>query len=342
MLFKSLAVTAALVSLATIPVKGADFQVIVGGTGVIAYTPNQVNANVGDTVTFTFKTKNHTVTQSTLQNPCQEMGNGFDSGFMPVSDDNEANLPTAQFTVQDTNPVWAYCRQASHCQQGMVFAINPGSDFAAFQAAATGGANSSNPYSTSTSTATASAASTSATTTGTDHFVVVGGPNQLFYSPSNISANVGDTITFQFQVKNHTVTQSSFATPCRSLTLTSTSGQVGFDSGFMPVAAGSTTFPTYTITVNDTNPIWAYCRQAGHCGSGMVFSANANENSPNNFAAFQAAAKSQNGTSTSSSSAVSASSTVSGSHANGAMPTFAGRGAGIAIGLVGIAFGLML
>ena len=75
----------------------------------------------------------------------------------------------------------------------------------------------------------------------------------------------------------------------------------------------------------------------------MVFSANANENSPNNFAAFQAAAKAQNGTSsTASSSAVSASSTVSGSHANGAMPMFAGRGAGIAIGLVGIAFGLML
>lgn len=45
MLFKSLAVTAALVSLATIPVKGADFQVIVGGTGVIAYTPNQVVRN---------------------------------------------------------------------------------------------------------------------------------------------------------------------------------------------------------------------------------------------------------------------------------------------------------
>lgn len=55
--------------------------------------------------------------------------------------------------------------------------------------------------------------------------------------------------------------QSSFATPCRSLTSTSTSGQVGFDSGFMPVADGVTTFPTWNITVNDTTPIWAYCRQ---------------------------------------------------------------------------------
>lgn len=42
MMFKTLAATAALVSLAVIPVKGADHQVVVGGTGVIAYTPNQV------------------------------------------------------------------------------------------------------------------------------------------------------------------------------------------------------------------------------------------------------------------------------------------------------------
>jgi plastocyanin len=347
MLFKTLAVTAALVSLAVIPVKGTDYQVVVGGTGVLAYTPNQVNAAVGDTVTFTFKTKNHTVTQSTLQDPCQAMSSGFDSGFIPVSDDNAANLPTAQFTVQDTNPVWAYCRQANHCQQGMVFAINPGNNFAAFQAAATGGANSTTTnatgYSTATATASAAYPSATTTTTGTNHVVTVGGPNQLFYSPSNISANVGDTITFQFQVKNHTVTQSSFATPCRSLTLTSTSGQVGFDSGFMPVAADATTFPNYTISVNDTNPIWAYCRQTGHCGSGMVFSVNAVESGPNNFAAFQAAAKVQNGTSsTASSSAAGASSTLSGKDANGATPTFAGRGAGIAIGLVGVAFALML
>jgi hypothetical protein len=55
--------------------------------------------------------------------------------------------------------------------------------------------------------------------------------------------------------------QSSFATPCRALTLTSTSGQVGFDSGFMPVADDATTFPTWNLTVNDTSPIWAYCKQ---------------------------------------------------------------------------------
>lgn len=61
----------------------------------------------------------------------------------------------------------------------------------------------------------------------------------------------------------------------------------------MPVAAGTTSgFPTYTITVNDTKPIWAYCQQKGppvHCASGMVFSANAPLEG-NTFDAFKAAA----------------------------------------------------
>jgi plastocyanin len=39
------------------------------------------------------------------------------------------------------------------------------------------------------------------------HQVVVGGPNKLYYDPSNITAQVGDVIQFQFQQKNHTVTQ---------------------------------------------------------------------------------------------------------------------------------------
>lgn len=59
----------------------------------------------------------------------------------------------------------------------------------------------------------------------------------------------------------------------------------------MPVSANATTFPTYTIQVNDTSPIWAYCRQIGHCGDGMVFAANANESSANTFEAFEANAK---------------------------------------------------
>jgi plastocyanin len=164
---------------------------------------------------------------------------------IPVPDSATSGFPLAEFSVVNSNPIWVYCRQGNHCQQGMVFAINPGEKFAAFQAAATGGtappASSATSVSsqppTTTSATTTSAATTSAATapsstpSGVDHKVIVGGPNILSYSPSNITAQVGDTITFEFHQKNHTITASSFDAPCRALALTSTTGQVGFDSG---------------------------------------------------------------------------------------------------------------
>ncbi len=66
----------------------------------------------------------------------------------------------------------------------------------------------------------------------------------------------------------------------------------------MFVADNATTFPSFTLQINDTTPVWGYCRQQGHCGMGMVFSINAVETGPNNFAAFQAKAKTLNGTTT--------------------------------------------
>ncbi|KDR81499.1 hypothetical protein GALMADRAFT_276281 [Galerina marginata CBS 339.88] len=287
--------------LGTVPISlSATFDVVVGGPGVLKFNPSFVNANVGDVVRFTFQQKNHTASQSTFDRPCSLAPGGFDTGFIPVSD-NATSFPVAELPISNANPIWVYCRQANHCQQGMVFAVNPGDKFAAFQTAAT--ADGAPPYtapptsvtSSATSAATSSVAAPSSTS-GTDHRVIVGGPNILAYSPSNITAQVGDTITFEFHQKNHTITASSFNTPCRALSLTSTTGDIGFDSGFMPVADAATTFPTYTIRVNDTNPIWAYCRQASHCGQGMVFSANAVESGPKNFSAYQTLAMQQNGT----------------------------------------------
>jgi plastocyanin len=285
---------ASLLCLAATPLAlAAEILVTVGGTGIIAYSPNTVTANVGDTVVFEFHQKNHTVTQSTFDSPCTPLANGFDSGFVPVAANVTSGFTRAVFTVQDTNPVWAYCRQEGHCQQGMVFAINPGTQFAAFQSAATGGASSTTTNGTGyggTGTGTGTGTTTGS---GTNHVVIVGG-TELTYSPSSITAAVGDTITFEFQQKNHTATQSSFSDPCRKLELTSTTGQVGFDSGFMAVAAGTTQFPTFTVTVNDTSPLWVYCRQTGHCGQGMVFAANAPATG-NTFTQFQATAKQLNG-----------------------------------------------
>ncbi|KAF4614819.1 hypothetical protein D9613_002951 [Agrocybe pediades] len=295
-------------------------DVVVGGPGILQYNPPFVNADVGDRIHFIFKEKNHTVTQSTFDNPCTQSVGGFDSGFHPVAS-GATVFPEVLLEVPDLDPIWIFCRQANHCQQGMVFSVNPGDKFAAFQAAAKasgGGATSTGGPAASgiitvtttvtvsgsavpttyTTTTSSSATSSSTPSGGIDHKVIVGGPGVLAYNPSNISAQVGDTITFEFHQKNHTVTASSFDTPCHALSSTSTTGQLGFDSGFMAVADGATEFPTFTIRVNDTNPIWAYCRQANHCGSGMVFAANAVESGPKNFTAFQDLAKQQNGTST--------------------------------------------
>jgi len=380
MLFKTAFLALALNCVLFPIARAAQYNVTVGGPGVLKFDPESVTANAGDVVVFSFRQKNHTVTQSTLDNPCELAENGFDSGFVPVADNNTAGpFPEAQYTVEDSNPVWIFCRQANHCQQGMVFAINPGSNLSAFQAAATGNTtsnstgsasgtsaavastvspaapspvNSSIPASPSVVTVTAtvtlpasalvsassvagsqSGSASPALSTSTDHVVIVGGPNALFFDPANITAEVGDTVTFKFKQTNHTATQSSFADPCVSLTESSTNGEVGFDSGFMPVAADATTFPTYTIQVNNTSSIWAFCKQTNpmsHCGAGMVFSVNAVASGSNNFAAFQEKAIQINGTQTKNST-------------NAAAGTFApGRGAGAAVVLLGISAGIFL
>lgn len=66
-----------------------------------------------------------------------------------------------------------------------------------------------------------------------------------------------------------TVTQSTFATPCKLLE-NATISAVGFNSGFVPVAADATEFPAWTIEITAKAPIWYYCAQGPHCTSGMV------------------------------------------------------------------------
>ncbi|KIO32586.1 hypothetical protein M407DRAFT_50180, partial [Tulasnella calospora MUT 4182] len=98
-------------------------DVIVGGAAGLVYTPNQVWANKGDYVRFTFQFKNHTVTQSSFEKPCDPLKGGFDSGFMPVGMDDK-NGPTFTIEVKDEYPIWVHCEQIDHCPSGMVFAVN--------------------------------------------------------------------------------------------------------------------------------------------------------------------------------------------------------------------------
>jgi plastocyanin len=293
----------------------AVYDVQVGANGQLAFSPEAIPAQPGDQVVFHFNPKNHTVTQSSFANPCGQKPGGFDSGFEPIMANQ--TQPTFAITVNDTQPIWVYCRQTGHCGQGMVFAVNCGADgsqnsFTNFKNAALAQGAAGYPGSYPTPTTTGSVAPTPSATTGPQVFnVIVGGPNGLVFTPSSIAAQPNDIVTFEFHQKNHTVTQSSFASPCSRL---NANGITGFDSGFFPVGANDTQFPTWNYTVQDTKPVWAYCRQGNHCQSGMVFAINANENSAQNFTAFVNNAKSS-ATSTSTTSA----STPSSTHASSAV-----------------------
>ncbi|THV05892.1 hypothetical protein K435DRAFT_960923 [Dendrothele bispora CBS 962.96] len=330
-----------------------NFDVAVGPNGNLVFYPEYVIAQQGDTVNFVFHPKNHTVTQSSFDSPCVPIDGGLNSGFMPVPEGSEGGgLPNWSVTVNDTNPVWLYCQQTnpfSHCGKGMVFAINPPDaysdhSFAAFQAKAvaingTGTTSDSvsvpvlstppaMSWTSATATVTSGTSSWVTTYTSYDgtpqptydpsgpmtHKIIVGDNKQLMYNPMNISASLGDTVVFEFRPKNHTVTQSTFGTPCQPK-------EGGFASGFMPVSENATdSFPTFQITINDTAPIWGYCQQtnpASHCGAGMVFAINAVESGPNNFAAFQALAQAQDGPTSNSTPTPSGSGSGSGNGGNG-------------------------
>lgn len=101
--------------------------------------------------------------------------------------------------------------------------------------------------------------------------VVKVGDGGMKFSPEKVVAEAGDMIQFQFIGGNHTVTQSTFAAPCTPISMSNT-GVQGFHSGFQPADASSAQgmTSTFSVLVNDTKPMWAYCAQGKHCENGMV------------------------------------------------------------------------
>jgi plastocyanin len=96
--------------------------------GTLAFSPNSITAAVGEMVQFQFAPANHTVTQSTFDQPCQPIAlnsnvTGIYSGFMPVAA-SATETPTYTIMINNTTPMWLYCSQAKHCQNGMTMVIN--------------------------------------------------------------------------------------------------------------------------------------------------------------------------------------------------------------------------
>jgi plastocyanin len=99
------------------------------GKNGLKYTPPYITANIGDEVQMNFFALNHTLVQSSFQDPCEPLANGIFAGFQPTSvTKNTTGLvtfKTVKFQVDTKSPLWFYCAQGNHCQQGMTFAINP-------------------------------------------------------------------------------------------------------------------------------------------------------------------------------------------------------------------------
>jgi len=131
-------------TLAVLPLALAvTFEVQVGAGGALEYSPSSIGGVAdGDTINFTFNPKNHTVTQSSFNTPCEPLAGGFSTDFVPVT----SGTTVKSFIVPPgagTKPLWFFCEQTTHCQQGMVFAINAPQDpspnsFSAFKALAMG------------------------------------------------------------------------------------------------------------------------------------------------------------------------------------------------------------
>lgn len=123
-----------------------------------------------------------------------------------------------------------------------------------------GGSSSATPTSTKAS-ATSAAAQTAST--GTVHDVDVG-QNGFTFSPDTLTASKGDTVNFHFFAGDHSVSQSTFDAPCVPAPINP------IYSGFINPTGSGEASTMFSITINDTTPIWLYCSQVTHCQTGMA------------------------------------------------------------------------
>jgi hypothetical protein len=103
--------------------------ITVGAAGKLVFEPSQIYAEVGDLLQFNFLALNHTLTQSSLSNPCTHLG-GFSTGFNQFNPRNISGEFVVQYAVTTLAPQWFFCAQTknvSHCHAGMTFALNPDS-----------------------------------------------------------------------------------------------------------------------------------------------------------------------------------------------------------------------
>ncbi|PNP42257.1 hypothetical protein TGAMA5MH_05939 [Trichoderma gamsii] len=106
---------------------GVTHSVVVGRGG-LHFDPENVVAEIGDTIEWHFQAANHSIAQSDFAHPCKPLADGtsFFAGFNFFTEGTGQNPNVYQITVIDNNPIWYYCPQTkgNHCQMGMVGVVN--------------------------------------------------------------------------------------------------------------------------------------------------------------------------------------------------------------------------
>jgi hypothetical protein len=152
------------------------------------------------------------------------------------------------------------------------------------------------------SASTASESSSTSSAAAQTHTISVGLADHKF-RPESTNANVGDvseyhighikrvsnsmctcevytdlpqTIEFAFYPLNHSVVRAEYGYPCIPYEMTG-QGKTGFFSGFKPVDSVLIFPPTYSIEIENTDPVFFYCSAPNSCiGYGMVGAINPN------------------------------------------------------------------
>jgi len=96
------------------------------GNGGLVFNPDSIKAKVGDHVNFHFYAGEHSVAESLFKSPCAPSGpKAIYSGFQNPSGSSEEAKLMFSMRVNTTDPIWLYCSQVEHCQNGMSMVINP-------------------------------------------------------------------------------------------------------------------------------------------------------------------------------------------------------------------------
>ncbi|KAJ1309711.1 hypothetical protein OPQ81_006476 [Rhizoctonia solani] len=94
----------------------------------MGFDPSSVRPQPGDKIVFEFRAGSHSAVESTFTDPCIPKAGGYNSGVITVADGTPVDakgLPTNEYIVKDTNPVWFFDQAGGLCTKGAVFSINP-------------------------------------------------------------------------------------------------------------------------------------------------------------------------------------------------------------------------